>query len=429
MERMLLKELKKWKEDKKRKPLILKGARQVGKTWLMKEFGKKEFKKVAYVNFFNNDRMKTFFSVDYDIKRLITGISAETGIEITPNDTLIIFDEIQECPKALESLKFFYENAPEFAIISAGSLLGVAIHKDISYPVGKVCHLTLYPMNFKEFLLAQKENKLVEFLENKDFSLINSFADKFLFHLKNYFFTGGMPEPVLYFVEHSDFSGTRKIQEEILIQYKNDFGKHISSSELPRINMVWDSIPIQLAKENKKFFFGQIKKGARASEYEKAIQWLLDCGLVYKVYKVKEPRVPLSFYKDLTSFKLFMLDTGLLGALSGLDAKTLLEGSALFVKAKGAFAEQYVFQELISETNYIPYYFSSETATFEQDFLIQNEKNVIPIEVKFGKNIHSQSLKAYSKKYNPEVAIRFSELPYIEQEIIKNIPLYAICCL
>lgn len=427
MQRLLLEELVKWKNSKGRKPLVIKGARQSGKTWLMKEFGKVEFNDTAYISFFNNSRMKRLFSSDYDTKRLLLGLGAESGVKITAGSTLIILDEIQECPKALESLKYFYENASEYHIVAAGSLLGVAIHKDVSFPVGKVQTLNLYPLNYREYLLAQGEEELLKILDARDYTLINSFHDKFMFHLKNYIYTGGMPEAVSYFSEYHDFAGTRKIQREILEQYKADFGKHIEASELERINMVWESIPVQLAKENKKFFFGHIKKGSRASDFEKAIQWLLDCGLVYKVNKVSAPNLPLSFYKDLSSFKLFLVDTGLLCAMSDLDARVLLEESDLFVEFKGALEEQYVLQEFVSDTDYHPYYYGTQSATFEQDFLIQKGNGIIPIEVKSGKNVRSQSLRAFCSKFTPSLAYRFSELPYINQGWMQNFPLYCVC--
>ena len=320
MRRFAMEKLEKWKNSKRRKPLIIMGARQVGKTWLMKEFGKKYYKKVAYVSFYNNERMKSVFDMDFDINRIIMNLNIESGVSITPEDTLIILDEIQEAPKVLESLKYFCEDAPEYHVVTAGSLLGVAIHQGVSYPVGKVDLLDLYPLSFREFLCAVDQESLAEALATNDYGIIDNFADKYLFWLKNYYYIGGMPAVVDYFREEKDYAGVREIQKDIVRQYKGDFGKHVESKELPRINMVWESIPMQLAKENKKFFFGQIKKGARSSEFEVAIQWLLDCGLVHKVYRVNEPNVPLASYKSFNAYKLFMLDVGLLGAISELDA-------------------------------------------------------------------------------------------------------------
>ena len=427
MFRFAMKKLQNWKEKDNRKPLIIMGARQVGKTWLMKEFGKSFYKKVAYVSFYNNKRMNDVFQVDFDIKRILMNLNIETGVAITPEDTLIILDEIQEAPKVLESLKYFCEEAPEYHIVAAGSLLGVAIHDGVSYPVGKVDILDLYPFNFREFLFAMDEGALSEALDTKDYTLIDNFSDKYLFWLKNYYYVGGMPAVVDAFRMHKDYGEVRQIQNDIVRQYEGDFGKHIDSHTLPRIRMIWDSIPIQLAKENKKFFFGQIKKGARSSEYEIAIQWLIDCGLVYKVSRVNEPHMPLKAYKSMNAYKLFVIDVGLLGAMSELEAESILEGNDIFIEFKGALSEQYVLQQLISDTEYTPYYYGTEKATFEQDFLIQKGKNIIPIEVKAETNIHSQSLRAYCDKYHPERAVRFSALKYMNQEWMENIPLYAVC--
>ncbi len=427
MFRFAMKKLQNWKEKDNRKPLIIMGARQVGKTWLMKEFGKSFYKKVAYVSFYNNKRMNDVFQVDFDIKRILMNLNIETGVAITPEDTLIILDEIQEAPKVLESLKYFCEEAPEYHIVAAGSLLGVAIHDGVSYPVGKVDILDLYPFNFREFLFAMDEGALSEALDTKDYTLIDNFSDKYLFLLKNYYYVGGMPAVVDAFRMHKDYGEVRQIQNDIVRQYEGDFGKHIDSHTLPRIRMVWDSIPIQLAKENKKFFFGQIKKGARSSEYEIAIQWLIDCGLVYKVSRVNEPHMPLKAYKSMNAYKLFVIDVGLLGAMSELEAESILQGNDIFIEFKGALSEQYVLQQLISDTEYTPYYYGTEKATFEQDFLIQKGKNIIPIEVKAETNIHSQSLRAYCDKYHPERAVRFSALKYMNQEWMENIPLYAVC--
>lgn len=427
MFRFAMKKLQNWKEKDNRKPLIIMGARQVGKTWLMKEFGKSFYKKVAYVSFYNNKRMNDVFQVHFDIKRILMNLNIETGVAITPEDTLIILDEIQEAPKVLESLKYFCEEAPEYHVVAAGLLLGVAIHDGVSYPVGKVDILDLYPFNFREFLFAMDEGTLSEALDTKDYTLIDNFSDKYLFWLKNYYYIGGMPAVVDAFRMHKDYGEVRQIQNDIVRQYEGDFGKHIDSHTLPRIRMVWDSIPIQLAKENKKFFFGQIKKGARSSEYEIAIQWLIDCGLVYKVSRVNEPHMPLKAYKSMNAYKLFLIDVGLLGAMSELEAESILEGNDIFIEFKGALSEQYVLQQLISDTEYTPYYYGTEKATFEQDFLIQKGKNIIPIEVKAETNIHSQSLRAYCDKYHPERAVRFSALKYMNQEWMENIPLYAVC--
>ena len=409
--------------------MILMGARQVGKTWIMKEFGKNEYAKVAYISFYNNERMNDVFDMDFDIDRIIMNLNIESGVSITPNDTLIILDEIQNAPKALESLKYFCEDANEYHVIAAGSLLGVAVHENVSFPVGKVDMLDLYPFSFREFLLAMDEKSLVMALDSKDFSIIDNFSDKFLFWLKNYYYIGGMPAVVDSFRRNKDYVKTRQIQKDILRQYKQDFGKHVDAKNLPRIRMVWQSIPIQLAKENKKFFFGQIKKGARSSDFEIAIQWLMDSGLIYKVNRVNEPHMPLKAYINMSAYKLFILDIGLLGALSDLPAKTILEKDEIFVEFKGAFTEQYVLQQLICDTQYTPYYYGTDKSTFEQDFMIQMEDRIVPIEVKAEGNVYSQSLKAYCEKYHPKKAVRFSTLKYVDQGWMVNIPLYAISTL
>ena len=427
MYRSAINALLQWKNKDNRKPLIIMGARQVGKTWLMKEFGRTNYDKVAYISFYNNKRMDEVFQNDFDVKRIIMNLNIEAGVTITPGDTLIILDEIQDSPKVLESLKYFCEEAPQYHVVAAGSLLGVTIHEGVSYPGGKVDLMDLYPLNFREFLYAMEEQGLADALETKDYTLIDNFSDKYLFWLKNYYYTGGMPAVVDAFRMHRDYAEARQIQNDIVRQYEGDFGKHIDTHTLPRIRLVWDSVPMQLAKENKKFFFGQIKKGARSSEYELAIQWLVDCGLVYKVNRVNEPNMPLKAYKSMNAYKLFLLDVGLLGALSELEAESILDGNDIFVEFKGALTEQYVLQQLISDTRYTPYYFGTEKATFEQDFLVQRGKDIVPIEVKAGDNIRSQSLKAYCDKYHPNKAVRFSTLKYIDQGWMENIPLYAVC--
>lgn len=427
MLRFAMEKLHAWKEKNNRKPMMIMGARQVGKTWLMKEFGRTCYEKVAYISFYNNKRMDDVFQMDFDIQRILMNLNIESGVTITPGNTLIILDEIQDTPKVLESLKYFCEEASEYHVIAAGSLLGVAIHKGVSYPVGKVDLLNLYPLSFREFLCAMGEKPLSDALVTKDYTLIDNFSDKYLFWLKNYYYTGGMPAVVEAFRIQKDYAEVRQIQSDIVRQYEGDFGKHVDTKTLPRIRMVWDSIPMQLAKENKKFFFGQIKKGARSSEYEIAIQWLMDCGLVYKVSRVNEPRMPLKAYRSTNAYKLFVLDVGLLGALSELTAESIIEGNDIFVQFKGALTEQYVLQQIIADTSYTPYYYGTENANFEQDFLIQKEKNIVPVEVKAETNLRSQSLKAYCDKFHPEEAIRFSTKKYVDQGWMKNIPLYAVC--
>ena len=426
MERYAMQKLVQWKQRKNRKPLILKGARQVGKTWLMQEFGKQYFKNTAYVNFDRNDHMADVFEQDYNVERILMAINIETGVKIVPGETLIIFEEIQENPRAIASLKYFCEDAPEYAIIAAGSLLGVAIHKGVSFPVGKVDTLELHPLCFREFLSAVGEEGLVSLLDNKDTALMEVFQDKYIDWLKKYYFIGGMPEVVATFIDNKDFSEVRYLQKRIIELYEDDFSKHTTENELPRIRMVWNSIPMQLAKENKKFFFGKIKEGARAKDFELAIEWLQDCGLIKKVYNVSKPAMPLKAYIEFSAFKLYLLDVGLLGAMSELDAKSILQGNTIFTEFKGAMTEQYVLQQLVSDTEYTPYYFSESKSEGEIDFLVQKGMDVIPIEVKAEENLRAKSLKVFCNKYQPNIAIRTSMSNYREQEWMTNIPLWVI---
>lgn len=426
MERYAMQKLVQWKQRKNRKPLILKGARQVGKTWLMQEFGKRYFKNTAYLNFDRNDHMADVFEQDYNVERILMAINIETGVKIVPGETLIIFDEIQENPRAIASLKYFCEDAPEYAIIAAGSLLGVAIHKGVSFPVGKVDTLELHPLCFREFLSAVGEEGLVSLLDNKDTALMEVFQDKYIDWLKKYYFIGGMPEVVATFIDNKDFSEVRYLQKRIIELYEDDFSKHTTENELPRIRMVWNSIPMQLAKENKKFFFGKIKEGARAKDFELAIEWLQDCGLIKKVYNVSKPAMPLKAYIEFSAFKLYLLDVGLLGAMSELDAKSILQGNTIFTEFKGAMTEQYVLQQLVSDTEYTPYYFSESKSEGEIDFLVQKGMDVIPIEVKAEENLRAKSLKVFCNKYQPNIAIRTSMSNYREQEWMTNIPLWVI---
>ncbi len=426
MERFAMKQLEEWYNRKNRKPLILKGARQVGKTWLMKEFGRTHFKHTAYVNFDNNKNMTNVFDGDYDINRILMAINIETGVKIIPEETLIIFDEIQESPKAIASLKYFCEDAPEYAVIAAGSLLGVAIHKGVSFPVGKVDTLDLNPLSFREFLLAIGEAGLARLIDEVNISLIESFREKYIDWLKKYYYIGGMPEVVSSFVAERDFTEVRRLQKRIIEMYEADFSKHTSTNELPRIRMVWNSIPMQLAKENKKFFFGKIKEGARAKDFEIAIEWLLDCGLIKKVYNVSKPAIPLKAYTEFSAFKLYLLDVGLLAAMSELDAKSILDGNAIFVEFKGALTEQYVLQQLVANTEYTPYYFTETKSEGEIDFLIQKGTDVVPIEVKAEENLKAKSLRVYCDKFKPQMAIRTSMSNYREQDWMLNVPLYIL---
>lgn len=426
MERFAMKKLVEWKNKKNRKPMILKGARQVGKTWLMKEFGKRYFKYTAYVNFDNNKYMRDVFDSDYDIERILMAVNIASGTKIVPGETLIIFDEIQENPKAIASLKYFCENAPEYAIIAAGSLLGVAIHKGVSFPVGKVDTLELNPLSFKEFLYAVGEDGLVGLIDSKNTELMTAYREKYIDWLKKYYYIGGMPEVVDSFIGNKDFSEVRYLQNKIIEMYEDDFSKHTTENELPRIRMVWNSIPMQLAKENKKFFFGKIKEGARAKDFEIAIEWLQDCGLIKKVYNISKPAMPLKAYIEFSAFKLYLLDVGLLGALSDLDAMSILDGNAIFIEFKGALTEQYVHQQLVADTEYTPYYFTETKSEGEIDFMIQKGRNIIPIEVKAEENLRAKSLRVYCNKYMPEVAIRTSMSDYREQDWMINVPLWGI---
>ena len=418
--------LKKWKQSVNRKPLIITGARQVGKTWLMKDFGRREYQKCAYVNFEINAVLRTLFTEDFDIRRIIQAIQIATGITIEAGNTLIILDEIQEAQGALTSLKYFQEDAPEYHVVSAGSLLGVALNNHTSFPVGKVEFLNLHPLNFTEFLEAVHEVSLLDLLRSIDWQLIKSFRSKFIELLRQYYYIGGMPEAVLSFSEKKDFREVRDIQKRILAAYEQDFSKHAPSEMVPRIRMLWNSIPAQLTKENKKFIYGALKQGARAKEYELAMSWLVDCGLIHKINRVTKPAVPLKAYEDFNAFKLFIVDVGLLAAMGDLDVKTLLEGSAIFEEFKGALTEQYILQQLVTLENVAIHYWSADNARSEIDFLVQISGQIIPIEVKSEENLHSKSLRVYCEKFHPPTAIRTSMSDYRKEEWMTNIPLYAI---
>ncbi len=426
MRRFALEKLKKWKDSESRKPLIIRGARQVGKTWLMKEFGRVCFENVAYVNFDSNVRMKGVFEGQIDIERIILAIEIETGVTIERENTLLIFDEIQEVPRALSSLKYFYENAPEYAIVAAGSLLGVAMHKKTSFPVGKVDFMDLYPLNFQEFLCALGEERYVDILQGKDTDMVNTFKDKYIDRLREYYYVGGMPEVVQTYVDTRNFKKVRELQKNLINYYQQDFSKHAEMNLVTRLNLVWNSIPMQLAKENKKYIYGQVREGARAKDFELAIQWLLDCGLIHKVQRINKPSLQLKAYMDLNAFKVFLLDIGLLIAMTDLDVKVILEGNKIFTEFKGALTEQYVLQQLISENGVMPYYYSATNSQGEIDFVVQGKTSVIPIEVKAEENLRAKSLKAFCDKYNPKFAVRTSMSDYRKQDWMTNIPLYNI---
>ena len=426
MYRYAIENLDKWKNSKNRKPLIIEGARQVGKTWIMKEFGKKSYNKTVYINFDSNVQMAELFSIDLNVERIIMGLELYAGHKINPSNTLIIFDEVQEVPKALSSLKYFYENAPEYHIVCAGSLLGIALHEGTSFPVGKVDFLKLYPLSFKEFLMAIGLERFAELLDKKDYVMIKSFKQTYIDALKQYYYVGGMPEVVSSFADEKDFVEVRKIQKRILTAYEQDFSKHAPKEIVPKIRMLWNSIPSQLAKENKKFIYGLIREGARAKEYETAIMWLSDCGLVHKVSRINAPNIPLKAYEDLKAFKLFIVDVGLLGAMVGLNQRTLLNGNELFTEFKGALTEQYVMQQLVVNQDLGIYYYTNERNTCEVDFIVDNGDNIIPLEVKAEINLKAKSLKTYREKFTPEISIRSSMADYSEEIGLINLPLYAI---
>ena len=425
MERLVIQDLLRWKNKKRRKPLIIQGARQVGKTWIMKEFGRRYFDNTVYINFDNNPRMKTVFEEDFDINRIISALKIEHGDNFTAENTLLIFDEVQEVPKALSSLKYFCEEAPEYAIVAAGSLLGIALHRGTSFPVGKVEFLHLYPLNFREFLMAVGEQQLAELLWNQDETMINVFSGKYTDYLRKYYYVGGMPEAVQCFADTDDYFEVREIQNGLLKYYEEDFSKHAPKDVVPRIQMVWNSIPGQLAKENRKFIYGMLREGARAKEFEMAIQWLLDCGLVHKSYRITKPDMPLIAYAEINAFKLFFSDVGLLAAKGNIPVKVLLEGNRIFEEFKGALTEQFVAQELASLGKEL-YYYSTENSSGELDFVIQQSEYCIPIEVKAEENLKARSLRAFCDKYMPEIAIRSSMSNFREQEWMKNVPLYAL---
>lgn len=426
MKRLAYEGLLKWKSKQNRKPLLIKGARQVGKTWLMKEFGKNEYESVAYINFEKATQLANLFEVDFDIPRILRSVQLITGIIPKPGETLIIFDEIQSVKRGLLSLKYFYEDAPEYHIIAAGSLLGLSIHKDDSFPVGKVDFLELYPLSYEEFIVALGKNSLLDALHSRDWELTKAFKSNYIELLKQYYYIGGMPEVVKSFIQNNDYNEVREIQNSILESYNNDFSKHSPIEIVPRIKMIWNSIPSQLAKENRKFIYGAVKSGGRAKEFEVAIMWLEDAGLIHKISRVSNASLPLDGFVDIGAFKLFMVDIGLLGAESGLDAKTIIEGNTIFGQYKGALTEQYVLQQLKCSTGIETYYWSAEQGIAEIDFLIQTGGKVIPIEVKAQENLKAKSLKSFRDKFHPELSIRTSMSDFRKEETLTNLPLYGI---
>lgn len=426
MYRIAIEELHKWKAKRNKKPLIIRGARQVGKTWLMKEFGRVAFEETVYISFDNNQLMRDLFSSDLDVGRIVTGLELYAGHKIDPVNTLLIFDEIQETPKALTSLKYFNENAPQYQIVCAGSLLGVALHQGTSFPVGKVEFLDLYPLSFTEFLDAMGKGQYAQLLQKGDFDMVTTFKQIYIDMLRHYYYVGGMPEVVHSFSENKDFGEARNIQQRILDAYEQDFSKHAPHDLVPRIRMLWNSIPAQLAKENKKFIYGLIKEGARAREYEQAMLWLTDCGLVHKVHRVKVPNLPLKAYEDLKSFKLFLLDVGLLSCMVRLNQNTLLDGNELFKEFKGALTEQFVLQQLKTLKGLETYYWTNDRGGAEIDFVVSDGSAVIPLEVKAETNLKAKSMKMYQEKFSPKLSIRTSMGDYKREAGLLNLPLYAI---
>lgn len=426
MYRAAMGKLFKWKQSKRRKPFILEGARQVGKTWLMKEFGRQAYADTVYVNFDSNSRMAELFASDLDTDRLIMGLELYAGHKIDPENSLLIFDEVQEVPRALASLKYFCENAPQYHIVCAGSLLGIALRQGTSFPVGKVDFLKLYPLSFKEFLIATGKERFAELLEKQDFQMVTCFKQTYIEALKHYYFVGGMPEAVQSFAENKDFNEVREIQKRILTAYEQDFSKHAPNEMVPRLRMLWNSIPSQLAKENKKFLYGLVREGARAKDYEAAIMWLSDCGLIHKVSRVHGAGIPLGAYEDLKAFKLFVVDVGLLGCMAGLRQRTLLDGNGLFAEFKGALTEQYVCQQLKAMEDLGVYYYTNDGGSCEVDFVVDTGERVVPVEVKAEVNLKAKSLKTYREKFSPEVSVRTAMSDYKKEGWLVNLPLYAI---
>lgn len=423
MKRKIYNELKAWKASPTRKPLILMGARQVGKTWIMRHFGEQEYDQVAYVNCDNEPRIHDLFQTDYNIERILLAIQVVTGVSIIAGRTLIILDEIQEVPRGLHSLKYFCEDAPEHHVMVAGSLLGITLTQGESFPVGKVDMLQLHPMDFSEFLQAMGQDAWLDVLRSRDWQLVSAMHTKFVEFLRMYYFVGGMPEVVDGFVQSKDLAAVRQTQQKILAAYRRDISKHTTKREAIRIGQVLQSLPAQLARENKKFVYGTVKKGARAADFELAIQWLVDAGIVHRVHRVTTPQLPLKFYEDFDAFKLFLLDGGLLACMTDAPADQMLLGSSVFVEFKGAFTEQFVLQQLVA-AGIKPYYWSNSKTPAEIDFIIQHRDRIIPIEVKAEENVRAKSLSQFVKDNPGLKGIRLSMKGYADQEWMENLPLY-----
>lgn len=426
MYRQAMDKLIKWKNESNHKPLIIEGARQVGKTYLMKEFGKEYYEDTVYINFDHNETMERLFQPDLNVNRIITGLEIYSGKKLLAGDVLLIFDEVQEVPNALTALKYFNENVPRLDILCAGSMLGLALHEGTSFPVGKVEFLNLYPMSFAEFLKAHGDENILNLIMSHDTSMLSIFSNKISELLKQYLFVGGMPEAVLEFCNSGDFDNVRIIQQRIISAYEQDFSKHAPNEMVPRIRYVWESIPSQLSKENKKFVYGLVREGARAREYESAIMWLSDCGLIHMVHRIRDAKLPLKAYEDLKAFKIYLVDIGLLSCMAGLDVKTLLEGNEIFVEFKGALTEQYVLQELtcIDELKDKIYYYTNDRSTSEIDFIISKDSNIVPIEVKAETNLRAKSLSAFHEKFKIKTSIRISMSDFSKESWLINLPLY-----
>ena len=424
VQRNAMKSLREWKDSARRKPLLLQGARQVGKTWLACEFGRECFDDVAYVSFQDNEGMRAVFDGSLDPARLLDAVAIETGVVAT-RDTLVVFDEIQECPRAISSLKMFQERMPEIPIVAAGSLLGVALHEGASFPVGKVDHLDLHPLTFDEFLRATDQAMLADLLARRDASLAGAFSERLTDALRRYYFVGGMPEAVSAFAETGDYAVARAVHDRLLFDYEHDFSKHASPLLAERIRQVWASIPSQLARENKKFVYGAVRSGARARTYEEAINWLVDAGLLVRVGRVSKPGIPLASYQDANAFKLYLLDVGLLAAASRLDVSTLIKGNDLFEEFKGALTEQYVCQQLVATGEVLPWYWANDNSTAEVDFIYDHKGMVWPVEVKAETNLRAKSLRLFCERYHLDHSLRLSLAGFKDQGWVTNVPLYA----
>jgi predicted AAA+ superfamily ATPase len=429
VEREVMGKLRAWKSSARRKPLLLEGPRQVGKTWLLEEFGSEAYRDTAYLDFEETPSLRTIFNGDFDASRIVSQLQVATNTRIEPGHTLIVLDEIQACPEALTTLKYFHDRAPEYHIACAGSLLGVALHENSPFPVGKVNFIPVNPLSFTEFLHAVGQETLAKALADPDWGLLAPFHDRLVDVLRDYLFIGGMPEAVAAFAETRDYAGARVIQQEILLAYDRDFSKHAPTDQVPRIRGVWQSVPGQLAKEQHRFAYGQLAPGARARMYQTAIEWLVQAGVVLEVTRVSAPRMPLSGYIDRTAFKLYLADVGLLGALAGLGVSTVIEGNRLFTEFRGSLTEQYAAMALFAAFGAVPHYWTNGGGTAEVDFIVQRDRDVVPVEVKASRNLKSQSLRVYQGKYSPELSVRASLAPYSRQENLIDLPLYALSSL